>query len=237
MADIGGLRDYLDSRFRTCDEDGVYYAHQPIYGFRGGRCEPDLFDRYIRTDQILRALSTGPFQTLLDVGAAEGYKAHLAHRFRGLRVTASDLSGQACRRAAELFSIPSVAADARHLPFGREAFDVVLCSETLEHLPDWEVALRELLRVARMAVVVTVPHEPEAAVRSIRDRSVRFGHVSRFELGSLDHLRAEGHVVVARRLIARRLRLPQVLVEAVPRRHHGLTRYPPALFDAYNAVL
>lgn len=231
------LRDYLDERFRTCDADGVYYAHQPIYGFRVGCCEPDLFDRYIRTDQILRALSTGRFATLLDVGSAEGYKAHLAERFHGIRATALDLSTEAGRRTKELFSIPAVAGDVHRLPFASGSFDVVLCSETLEHLPDWKPALEELLRVARQAVLITVPHEPDEQVQSIRARGVRFGHVSRFELRSLHHLERRGCRVVRWPLLARRLRLPQVLVEAAPRAHHSLTRYPRLLFDVYNAAL
>jgi SAM-dependent methyltransferase len=55
---------------------------------------------------------------------------------------------------------PLNVADAHHLPFPDNSFDLVLCLEVLEHLPDSGVGLRELLRVARDCVVVSVPHEP-----------------------------------------------------------------------------
>jgi SAM-dependent methyltransferase len=46
------------------------------------------------------------------------------------------------------------------LPFGRASFDAVVCLEVLEHLEDPMAAVEELLRVARLAVVLSVPYEP-----------------------------------------------------------------------------
>jgi SAM-dependent methyltransferase len=46
------------------------------------------------------------------------------------------------------------------LPYPDRAFDVVVATEVLEHLHDPSGAVRELLRVARKAVILTVPHEP-----------------------------------------------------------------------------
>jgi SAM-dependent methyltransferase len=46
------------------------------------------------------------------------------------------------------------------LPFAAASFDAVLCLEVLEHLEDPAAAVRELLRVARKAVVLSVPYEP-----------------------------------------------------------------------------
>ena len=52
-----------------------------------------------------------------------------------------------------------IVADAQHLPFRDGAFDKVLCTEVLEHIPDDKAGLRELYRVARPGadVAVSVP--------------------------------------------------------------------------------
>jgi len=48
-------------------------------------------------------------------------------------------------------------ADARSLPFPDDSFDVVMCCETLEHIPprDHRRVLRELKRVAKKLVFIT----------------------------------------------------------------------------------
>jgi hypothetical protein len=62
---------WLNERFRKCDEEGIYFAHQPIYGFRKGHSEPGHMGKYIRTYQIMKVLSHMSFDSLLDVGGAE----------------------------------------------------------------------------------------------------------------------------------------------------------------------
>lgn len=46
------------------------------------------------------------------------------------------------------------------LPFPDNFFDLVICSEVLEHLKDPEIALKELGRVSKKDVLVSVPNEP-----------------------------------------------------------------------------
>jgi SAM-dependent methyltransferase len=53
-----------------------------------------------------------------------------------------------------------VRGDACELPFGDQRFDLVVCLEVLEHLPEPERALRELRRVSRGGCLISVPHEP-----------------------------------------------------------------------------
>ena len=55
-------------------------------------------------------------------------------------------------------SLPvDVVADLQHLPFKDGAFDVVTCFHTIEHVPDPQLALDELVRVSRKVVHVKVP--------------------------------------------------------------------------------
>jgi len=98
-----------------------------------------------------------PGDSVLDVGARDGVlTTKLLPRFR--RVVAVDLNppqipGAECRKA-----------NACDLPFGAQEFDVVACTEVLEHVPEIELACSELLRVAREAVVVGVPYRQDLRV-------------------------------------------------------------------------
>lgn len=66
----------------------------------------------------------------------------------------------AWNQANNMAQSPLNVADVRHLPFPDDSFDLVLCLEVLEHLPDSLLGLRELLRVSQDYVLVSVPHEP-----------------------------------------------------------------------------
>ena len=103
-------------------------------------------------------------ESFLDAGCGEGFVARvLATRLPGVAVTGCDLSPAAVRLAAAeqpeaAFAVASILA----LPFPDKSFDVVGCFEVLEHLPADapELALRELARVARRGLVLSVPQEP-----------------------------------------------------------------------------
>jgi SAM-dependent methyltransferase len=211
-------RTWLDERFRRTSPDGVYVAHQPIYGFDAGHCEPSLLPRYVRTLEIMRALAQLRFRSCLDVGAAEGYKAELVRRLFGARVEATDLSEEACRRAREIYGLTARAADVHDLPYGDGEFDVVLCSETLEHVTDFRSALDELMRVARTAVVVTVPHESQEQVEQNRSSGEPHAHINSFSLDTLDFLERErGLRVVARGIVSPLTAAAAGLVEGAER--------------------
>jgi SAM-dependent methyltransferase len=54
---------------------------------------------------------------------------------------------------------PDIIADNRQLPFEDNYFDGLIASETLEHTPDYELAITEMLRVVRSEgyIFITVP--------------------------------------------------------------------------------
>jgi SAM-dependent methyltransferase len=182
---------WLERRYRQTSPRGVYQAHQPIYGFRAGNCEPYLFERYVRTIEMLRALAQLRFSTCVDIGAAEGYKADLVRRVFGASVVASDLSEEACKRAEEIYGLRTQVADVQALPFADGEFDVALCSETLEHVPDLAAGVREVLRVASKAAIITVPHEPLEVVEHNREAGREHDHIQALDVHSLDWVRDE----------------------------------------------
>jgi hypothetical protein len=115
----------------------------------------DFFDDL----EDLLAPAEGP---ILDAGAGEGD----AHRFlspaiREKGVTALEIDASYFPRMRRIApNVTPVQGNLYDLPFKDAAFDTVMCLEVLEHLTSPEAAFRELLRVSRRGVVLSVPWEP-----------------------------------------------------------------------------
>jgi SAM-dependent methyltransferase len=146
-------REWFSQRYDFASQ-GIYFPHQPIYGF--SRFEEHIQD-YFRTYHILRLLEQVRFSNFLDVGCAEGYLVNAVRRLFGAECYGIDIAASGVRRARELYGIPGAAADALHLPFPDKTFDVVLSSETLEHVANPGAVISELLRVTRHYLILSTP--------------------------------------------------------------------------------
>lgn len=95
-------------------------------------------------------LLPAPGARVLDIGCGDGRHIAVAAS-RGCRAVGLDYDVGELRRARERVAsgVEFVAADASRLPFRTAAFDAVICTETLEHLPDDRGAVREIARVLR----------------------------------------------------------------------------------------
>jgi len=227
-------RDLLEDRFGRTDEGGVYLAHQPIYGFRAGHTERGALRKQTITLHMMKALSHLAFDSLVDVGGAEGYKAAVAREIFGVRVTSCDLSGEACRRAKEIFDVDGVPVDVQDLPFADGQFDVALCSQTLEHVPDLERATRELIRVSAKAAVITVPHQSRRFLaRHVREGALHV-HMHSLDLNAFDFALPELSRILRSRIVSGLLRVPRALVDA----ERGLRgrSYPRVVSGVYDAL-
>jgi ubiquinone/menaquinone biosynthesis C-methylase UbiE len=100
--------------------------------------------------------------TFLDAGCGEGFVAQLlTQQFPGMPITGFDFNEPSVELAkAKNPGHTFVTASIYELPFSNGQFDVTGCFEVLEHLVDPAAALRELARVSKRAVVMSVPHEP-----------------------------------------------------------------------------
>lgn len=90
---------------------------------------------------------------VLEVGSGNGA---VAARLRDRRhdVVAVDVTMGSARASHERARCDAVLARLPDLPFADHAFDTVVCSHTLEHVPDLWRAAEELRRVARRVIVV-----------------------------------------------------------------------------------
>ncbi len=105
---------------------------------------------------------------VLDAGCGSG--RHLCESFRtpGVEVAGVDLNRADLGKARGFLSLMAreqkgrwlvAQADVTKLPFADGSFDVVICSEVLEHIVDNRTAVAELVRVLKPGgdLVVTVP--------------------------------------------------------------------------------
>lgn len=101
-------------------------------------------------------------ETILDAGCGEGFSLKRVSSYGiGGKFEGVDYSSQAIRLGKKLFPhLILKRASIYKLPYKNSSFDLVLCTEVLEHLKNPFMALQEILRVSKKYVIVSVPNEP-----------------------------------------------------------------------------
>jgi len=123
-------------------EDGVYDTTARVesehWWFRGRRM---LFTAELRT------LKVGANVGVLDIGTGTGSNLHLLREEGYQDVTGIDLNLLAIRYCLAKGFTSILAGDATRLPFAEGQFDIVLATDTIEHIDDDGRALQEIHRV------------------------------------------------------------------------------------------
>jgi ubiquinone/menaquinone biosynthesis C-methylase UbiE len=113
-----------------------------------------------REKLILKEISKiGKGKSFLEVGCAQGYYLKKALR-KTNKVFGVDITKEFILEAKKTGADTRIASGEK-LPFNKEMFDFVLCTETLEHIPDWKKSVKEIKRVLKKkgVVIVTIPLE------------------------------------------------------------------------------
>lgn len=118
--------------------------------------------------------------SILDVGAGEGFmlemlrQNHVAKKLEGI-----EYMDEALKLAKKLHPhIRLKKGTIYKLPYKANTFDLIICTEVLEHLEDPQKALAELKRVAKKYILLSVPNEPLFTIqRILRGKNV-------FQLGN-----------------------------------------------------
>ena len=126
----------------------------------------------------------------LDIGARDGYLSlRLAERYD--KVTAFDLE----KPASIPRSLRWVVGDAARLPFPDRSFDLVMCVEVLEHIPERFLrrVCAELTRVTRGHLIIGVPYDQDLRLgrttcRTCGGKNPPYGHVNVFNELNLECL-------------------------------------------------
>ena len=126
------------------------------------RCVSYARDRFV----AVAGTEGWPYGRALEIGAGTGFFALNLHQAGVLSdVHVSDLSPgmvEAAKANAQRlgFEIEGRVGDAEHLPYDDAEFDLVVGHAVIHHIPDVELALREILRVLRPGGRFVIAGEP-----------------------------------------------------------------------------
>ena len=104
-------------------------------------------------EKLLKRIEFATGQTYLDVGCGNGAAPiHLAQKYQ-LNVTGVDVDPDQIRAAevssAGINNVHFETLDGTQLPFNNDAFDIVATNKVMHHIPQWQSAFIEMLRVLK----------------------------------------------------------------------------------------
>ncbi len=127
--------------------------------------------------RVRERIAACEYQTILEAGAGLGLDcvqfSNLSHPFRYQGIEPSAAMRAASTKIAEQFGhdeFPIIAGDITDIPFDDASFELVYCRHVLEHLPRFEPALTEMLRVALLEVMVVFFMRPGRETFLYRER-------------------------------------------------------------------
>jgi ubiquinone/menaquinone biosynthesis C-methylase UbiE len=175
------------------------------------RKEPEIWDFEPGSDPMeihrcMAAWSVFPSKqvnSLLDVGCGNGYFCHWISAKKNIqKVVGADISeGRLTRASTRYPNIEFVHSDILHLPFTNSQFDVVASIEVIEHQLDPLAALKELSRVSRRWVVITVPNR-EVLQKALCPYCLKIfpyaGHLHSFDIDRVKEMANQAHLVSER---------------------------------------
>ena len=147
---------------------------------------------------------------ILDIGCGTGRHTAAAYDLNKGSVVGADPSFRDLAAARDRLGLHTAcnprkigawslaAADMTRLPFKDAGFDIVICSEVLEHIGPWHRAIGESIRVLKRGghLVISVPRRwPEAICWALSPgyRNTPGGHIRIFKAGGLvRRIRSEG---------------------------------------------
>lgn len=162
--------------------------------------EGNYYDKYNSSNPIVRWMMknffismeeclsvVGKFDNVLEAGCGEGEVANfIAEKFNGTcqytSIDAFDVSDKVIKKAQEMYPNINFFTGSIY-EIARGGYDLVVCSEVLEHLEEPEKALFELKKTTDKYLLVSVPREPVWCVlnmvrgKYLRDFGNTPGHI------------------------------------------------------------
>ncbi len=141
--------------------------------------------------------------SILDVGAGEGFTLEMFRENKiGKKNEGIEYMDDALQLAKKLHpQVKIKKGNIYELPYKANFFDLVVCNEVLEHLEEPKKALKELKRVSKKYLILSVPNEPLFTIqRILRGKNVlRFGshpeHIQHWSTGAFEKFVKETLVI------------------------------------------
>ena len=104
-------------------------------------------------ERIFTRINIDNIKNVLEIGCGVGHLAAYLNKNYEMNITGTDLDEEQIKLAKKFHDISDTLsfyqANATHLPFEDEQFNMLLSFKVLHHIPDWERALNEINRVLK----------------------------------------------------------------------------------------
>jgi len=131
--------------------------HNQIYFSKGFSISQKVHKQ--RFESLLKLIGVISNKKILDAGSGEGLFLSTLKTKYAFGIA---LSEKRTKKALQTYPNLSISvADVKHLPFGNDSFDVIVCSEVLEHVSEYKKALHEFKRCIKPngLIVLSFPNE------------------------------------------------------------------------------
>lgn len=161
-------------------------------------------------------------QTILDAGCGEGFTMDkLDKNGIGKKIEGIEYSKNAILLGKKLFpNLIFKEGNAYNLPYKDNSFDLVVCTEVLEHLAEPSKVMKELLRTSKKYVLISVPNEPFFMLGNLlRGKNLlRLGsdpdHINHWTIRSFQNFLKKNEVLI------KMLKFPFPWILALGEKHH-----------------
>ncbi|RKY88002.1 hypothetical protein DRQ15_10395 [candidate division KSB1 bacterium] len=149
------------------------------------------YKEIIRYQGILKLIPSG-IKNVLDLGCGDGYLSYLIAK-KGFVVTSLDISPKRLEKfkdIAEKYHIEQKIGDVTNTGLVSQSFDLIVCSEVLEHIENYKDVLKEAHRLLAPGgrFILSVPNRENLKIITCPyclKPFYRDGHVNRFDENGL----------------------------------------------------
>jgi ubiquinone/menaquinone biosynthesis C-methylase UbiE len=151
MSKTKSIKQNTKQKFTSRSDNQEFYYNSVSGIFLGSLV------REAEVEKVLRKIKRN--ESFLEVGCAQGFYLEKARK-KTKKVFGIDINTDFIEKA-KMTGANTKVASAEKLPYKAKFFDWVLCTETLEHVPNWKKAVKEISRVLKPKgkAIITIPLE------------------------------------------------------------------------------